>query len=57
MPLDMAQFLRNSLSVDRYDAMRASPLEVPKEVPAETGVMKRITYLGPSVPPKKETGL
>ena len=44
MPLDMAQFLRNSLSVDRYDAMRASTLEVPKEVPAETGVMNGMSF-------------
>ena len=27
MPLDMAQFLRNSISVDRYDALRASSME------------------------------
>ncbi|MCQ2403967.1 MAG: type III secretion system gatekeeper subunit SctW [Lentisphaeria bacterium] len=50
MPLDMAQFLRNSLSVDRYDAMRASTLEVPKEVPAETGVMNGMSFTVESDP-------
>ena len=36
MPLDMAQFLRNSISVDRYDALRGPTAETAKTV-ASTG--------------------
>ena len=35
MPLDMAQFLRNSISVDRYDALRSTGTE--NAAPAATG--------------------
>lgn len=38
MPLDMAQFLRNSISVDRYDSLRNESLTgAGKTAPAESG--------------------
>ncbi len=43
MPLDMAQFLRNSISVDRYDAMRAGSLDHAEKA-AATG--ERGTVMG-----------
>ena len=38
MPLDMAQFLRNSISVDRYDSLRNDQMDTARQVQtAETG--------------------
>ncbi len=47
MPLDMTQFLRNSISIDRYDAMRNAPLDASKDVAktGETGSLMGTTFV------------
>ena len=47
MPLDMSQFLRNSISVDRYDAMRNATLDTSKGVAqtGETGSLMGTTFV------------
>ena len=47
MPLDMAQFLRNSISVDRYDALRGPGAEAEKNVSAtsQTGTLMGTAFV------------
>lgn len=51
MPLDMSQFLRNSISVDRYEAMRTGPLDNAKQAASvESGTVMGNNFIVESDP-------